>query len=342
MRNNALYEYSDEGAWVRNDDQSFVINYTEHITAAYGVVTANLGRWSLVAGLRGEYTHTYGRNDVGQDYFSLFPNANLSWQLSKERGHSIVAQYARTIERPRFWCLTPQRTQISDYTYQTGNPLLAPAYEQDISLTLVLGHRYTLTAGVELQKDEINQTIRADADNPDMLGIHWVNFDNTKTWYASVSLPFQPTKWMQLNIQANYMRRGQRLDQHAPESFQNILMANAATTITLPANFFIDLSYSYQSRVELGNVAVKPMHLAHAAIKKRFGERFTLTCKVANLTDSPQRIEAKGEGFVRNLRCRQTWCSRSYVIGLTYNFQAGKAFRQRSIEAGAAEDKGRM
>ncbi len=119
-------------------------------------------------------------------------------------------------------------------------------------------------------------------------------------------------------------------------------MANAATTITLPANFFIDLSYSYQGRVELGNVAVKPMHLAHAAIKKRFGERFTLTCKVANLTDSPQRIEAKGEGFVRNLRCRQTWCSRSYVIGLTYNFKAGKAFRQRSIEAGAAEDKGRM
>lgn len=342
MRNDALYEYSDEGTWVRNDDQSFVINYTEHITAAYGVVTANLGRWSLVAGLRGEYTHTYGRNDVGQDYFSLFPNANLSWQFSKERGHSIVAQYARTIERPRFWCLTPQRTQISDYTYQTGNPLLAPAYEQDISLTLVLGHRYTLTAGVELQKDEINQTIRADKDNPDMLGIHWVNFDNTKTWYASVSLPFQPTKWMQLNIQANYMRRGQRLDQHAPESFQNILMANAATTITLPANFFIDLSYSYQSRVELGNVAVKPMHLVHAAIKKRFGEHFTLTCKVANLTDSPQRIEAKGEGFVRNLRCRQTWCSRSYVIGLTYNFQAGKAFRQRSIEAGAAEDKGRM
>ena len=73
---------------------------------------------------------------------------------------------------------------------------------------------------MELQKDEINQTIRADKDNPDMLGIHWVNFDNTKTWYAAVSLPFQPTKWMQLNIQANYMRRGQRLDQHAPESFR--------------------------------------------------------------------------------------------------------------------------
>lgn len=341
MDNDARYEYLHGADWVRNDRQSFSIDYTENIAAAYGIVSASLGRWSLVAGLRGEYTHTTGKQ-VGQDYFSLFPNANLSWQFSKERGHSIVAQYARTIERPRFWCLTPQRTQISDYTYQTGNPLLAPAYEQDISLTLVLGHRYTLTAGVELQKDEINQTIRADKDNPDMLGIHWVNFDNTKTWYASVSLPFQPTKWMQLNIQANYMRRGQRLDQHAPESFQNILMANAATTITLPANFFIDLSYSYQSRVELGNVAVKPMHLVHAAIKKRFGERFTLTCKVANLTDSPQRIEAKGEGFVRNLRCRQTWCSRSYVIGLTYNFQAGKAFRQRSIEAGAAEDKDRM
>ena len=50
-----------DGAWVRNDNQSFTINYTENIAAAYGIASANLGRWSLVAGLRGEYTHTRGK-----------------------------------------------------------------------------------------------------------------------------------------------------------------------------------------------------------------------------------------------------------------------------------------
>lgn len=100
-----------------------------------------------MAGLRGEYTHTRGKGgDISQNYFSLFPNANVSYALTKDGAYSLIAQYARTIERPRFWSLNPQRFQISDYTYQTGNPELDPAYKQDISLTLVLKHKYTLTA----------------------------------------------------------------------------------------------------------------------------------------------------------------------------------------------------
>ena len=126
MHNDALYEYLKGDAWTRNDNQSFTIDYTENIAAAYAVASAQLGRWGLVAGLRGEYTHTT-RKSVGQDYFSLFPNANVSFALSKEKGWSLIAQYARTIERPRFWCLNPQRMQISDYTYQTGNPWLDAA-----------------------------------------------------------------------------------------------------------------------------------------------------------------------------------------------------------------------
>ena len=88
MHNDALYEYLKGDAWVRNDNQSFTINYTENIAAAYAIASAQLGRWSLVAGLRGEYTHTTGK-DVGQDYFSLFPNANVSFALSKEKGWSL-------------------------------------------------------------------------------------------------------------------------------------------------------------------------------------------------------------------------------------------------------------
>ena len=343
MRNNALYEYLHGESWLRNEAQSFEINYTEHIAAAYGVVTADLGRWSLVAGLRGEYTHTYGRNGtVAQDYLSLFPNANLSWKMTEDGAWSLVAQYARTIERPRFWCLTPQRMQVSDYTYQIGNPLLNPAYEQDISLTLVMAHKYTLTAGVQLDRDEINQTTRADADNPDMLGIWWVNFDRTKSWYLAANLPFQPAKWMQLNLGANYMRRGQRLDQHAPETFRNIVFLNASTTFSLPAKWYIDLSYRYQGRLEIGNVLLEPMQFLNAGVKKRFGERFTLSVTGRALLNEKQRFATTGEGFVRKVQIRQPWNGRSLQVGFTYNFKAGKAFRKKAVEAAASEEKGRM
>lgn len=343
MRNDALYEYLKDDAWTRNDAQSFEINYTENIAAAYGVVSANIGRLSLVAGLRGEYTHTYGRGEqIEQNYFSLFPNANLSWTMDKEGAYSLIAQYARTISRPRFWSLTPRRMQISDYTYQTGNPELDPAYKHDVSLTLVLKHKYTFTGGITIQTDEIQQTMQADADNPDRLCIAWVNFDTTKSYYLSANLPFQFTPWWSMNFNANYIRQGQRVEPQGQISYQNMFFANASATFTLPANFFIDLSYRYQSRIELGNCWVEPRHFLTAGLKKRFGERFTASLTVRNLLDQSDTIGAAGDDFTRLVTTRQAWMTRQYRIGLTYNFKAGKAFRRKAVEAGAGDDKGRL
>ena len=341
MHNNALYEYRKGDAWLRNEQQSFTIDYTENIAAAYGIVSAKLGDWSLVAGLRGEYTHTTGKG-VGQDYFSLFPNANVSYSFSREKGWSLIAQYARTIERPRFWSLNPQRMQISDYTYQTGNPSLDPAFRHDVSLTLVMAHKYTLTGGVQLIDDEIQQTMRADPENPDLLQLAWINYDRTKNYYVSVNLPFQPAKWWQLNANFTYMRHGERVEQHGAETFYNWAFGSISTTFTLPAKFYIDLSYNYQSRIDLGNCWVEPDHRLQAGIKKRFGDRFTASFSVQNLLDQGQVIGARGDGFVRTVNARQTWSNRSYRIGVTWNFKSGKAFKRKAVEAGSEAEKSRL
>lgn len=343
MRNNALYEYRKADAWLRNDDQSYTVNYTENIAAAYAIASAQLGRWSLVAGLRGEYTHTHGKSgDIRQDYFSLFPNANLSYAISQEKGYSMILQYARTIERPRFWCLNPQRSQISDYTYQTGNPSLDPAFQNDLSLTVVLAHKYTLTGGVQIVDGEIQQTMLTDPDDPDMLCINWVNFDATSNYYLSANLPFQPAKWWQLNVNATYMRRGQRVDQHGAQQYFNWTFVNASSTFTLPAKFYIDCSYFYQSRIDLGNIWVMPNHMLQAGVKKRFGDRFDLSFSVRNILDQGQEIGANGDGFVRTVKIRQSWSNIQYRFGVTWNFKSGKAFQKRSVEAGSEEEKKRL
>lgn len=343
MRNTALYEYRKADAWLRNDNQSYTINYTENIAAAYAIASARLGRWSLVAGLRGEFTHTYGKgSDVKQDYFSLFPNANISYALSQEKGYSLILQYARTIERPRFWCLNPQRTQISDYTYQTGNPRLNPSYQNDLSLTAVLAHKYTLTAGVQIVTDEIQQAMLTDPENPDMLRLDWVNYDATSSYYLSANLPFQPTKWWQLNVNATYMRRGQRVEQHGAQQYFNWAFVNVSNTFSLPAKFYIDCSYFYQSRIDLGNIWVMPNHMLQAGIKKRFGERFTLSFSVRNILDQGQTIGANGDGFVRRVKVSQPWINRQYRFGVTWNFKSGKAFHKKSVEASSEEEKKRL
>lgn len=344
MRNHALYEYRPAETWLRDEAHSFRLDYTEHIAAVYGIVAANLGRWSAVAGLRGEYTRTAGKNDgTRQDYFSLFPNASVSYALTRDGAYSLIGQYARTIGRPRFWCLNPQRVQISDYTYQTGNPELEPSYKHDVSLTLVLAHKYTLTGGVTVQTDEIQQTIQPDPTNPDMLQIVWVNFDTTKSYYASASIPLQPTRWWSVNLNGTYIRQGQRIGRNSPEEHYNFGYASASMTFTLPAKFYIDLSYRYQSRVVLGNCWVEEMHFTDAGIKKRFGDNFTAAFTVRNpITPPVQKIGARGDGFVRHVDAVQTWNSRTYQLSLSYRFRTGKAFRHRNVEAGSAEEKSRL
>ncbi len=344
MHNDALYEYCPAGTWLRNDAHSFRLDYTEQIAAAYGIVKADLGRWSAVASLRGEDARTRGKNStVRQNYFSLFPNANVSYALSKDGAYSLIAQYARTIERPRFWCLNPQRMQISDYTYQTGNPELDPAFQHNVSLTLVLAHKYTFTGGMIVQTDEIQQTIQADPDNPDLLQIAWINYDATKNYYATASIPLQPAKWWSLNLNATYIRQGQRMEAGGPEIYSNIGYASVSTTFTLPAKFYIDLSYRYQSRVRLGNCWVEQMHFNDASIKKRFGDKFTATFTVRNPIAPPmQKVGARGDGFISTVDTYQNWTSRSYQLSLTYNFKTGKAFRRKNVEAGAAEEKSRL
>lgn len=343
MANDALYQYLKQDEWMTNENQSFRIDYTEHIAAAYAIASAKLKRWSIVAGLRGEYTHTYGKSgEVGQDYFSLFPNVNVSYSLTADGAYSIIGQYARTISRPRFWSLNPQRSQISDYTYQTGNPSLEPSYSNNISLTLVLKYKYTFTGGVTLKKDEIQQTMLTDPQDANILFIQWVNYDSTRDYYATVNLPFQLTKWWALNANFFYMRNGQRMEQHGDELFQNFWRARASTTFTLPAKFYIDLSYGYQNGMTLGNVRVEAMQRLDAGIKKQFGERFTLSFQANNLLNERQKVKAEGEGFVRNLQMRQPWMNRSYSIRFTYNFKSGKAFKRKAVEAGSAEEKSRL
>lgn len=343
MRNDALYEYMKGSDWLRNDDQSYTLNYTENIAAAYATASARLGRWNFVAGLRGEYTFTHGKGgDVRQNYFSLFPNANVSFALAPRKGHSLILQYARTIQRPRFWALNPQRSQISDYTYQIGNPALEPAFQNDMNLTLVVAYKYSITGGMQIVNGEIQQTMLTDPDNPDMLQVAWANFDATTNYYLTANLPFQFTKWWQMNLNAVYMRRGQRIEQHGDQQYFNWGFVNASTTFNLPARFFIDLSYAYQSRIDLGNIWIMPNHILQAGVKKRFGDQFILSFSARNLLDQGQRIGASGEGFVRRLNISQAWSKVQFRMGLTWNFKSGKAFNKKSVEAASAEDKSRM
>ncbi len=344
MHNEALYRYLLPEGWQTLDAYSYVTDYTEQIAAAYAAATLKKGHWNVVAGVRGEYTRTTGyASDVRQRYFSLFPNANVTYAFDAAGMWSLTAQYARNISRPSFWALNPMRMQISDYTYQSGNPALLPAYTDNLSLTAVFAGKYSLGVGAQFHHDEIAQVFGSDAVDPSITNLRFENLDRTEQYFAAANIPLQLVEWWTLNANLTGVCRRDRITVDAPRKTTWGGFANATTTFTLPHRFFVEAEYYVMSRYRQANLDMKSYHSVTLSLKKRLlDNRLTLTAQVANLFDRSQRFVAATDTFVRNLRVSNDWQPRRFVLTVNYNFKTGKAFKARKVESGAGDEKGRM
>lgn len=342
INSDATYRYLDGGAWVPSVVDDYDISYTENIGALYAIASMRYGRWSAVAGLRGEYTYTYGKGaDMDDSYFSLFPNANLSYSLDADGKHSIVAQYSRTISRPGFWNLTPNRMQISDYTYQIGNSLLDPAYNETYSLTAVIAYKYSVTLSVNRLKDAIQQVTFSDEIDPRMVRLTWFNMPVMNTYSVSVNLPVTVTKWWDWNTNINGMIYEQRMTPDAPKTNHPMAQWSSQMSFKLPLQFFIDCDYYGMTDAVVSNVRVKSLHNLSMTLKKRFGDAWTVTCALRNIVSSRQDLIFTQDDFERRVTVDGYGRKLDVRVGVSWNFKSGKAFKAKSV-VGDSDGESRM
>ena len=337
----AQYRYLLGQEWVPSVVSDHDISYTENISAAYAIASFNKGRWSAVMGLRGEYTKALGKgSDVSQEYFSLFPNANLSYSLDKEGKHSLVAQYSRSISRPSFWNLTPTRQQITDYTYQTGNPLLDPSYYNKISLTGVIAYKYSITLAAAIQTDAIQQMVVADENDPRMLNLTYANLPKLNNYSVNVYLPIAVTKWWDWNTNLTGVLAEQQLTLGAPIEINKYAQISSNMTFKLPKKFFIDLGYWGMTRVKVSNAILNPNHNLSISLKKRVKDSWTFVCEAVNVIAPKQDLDFVQDDFTRNI-VTDGYSNRFRIrLGATWNFKSGKAFNTKQVEK--ATDESRM
>ena len=342
--NSADYEYRKGDVWMPNNEQSYDIGYTENIGALYAIATARLGRVSLVGGLRGEQTW-FRSNDgaVKQNYFDLFPNANASYALTADGAYSLIAQYSRTISRPSFWALSPNETKISEYMIQRGNPNLKPSYNNSASVTAVLKYKYTITVGVQIMENAIQQATIIDEQNPELLILQTINFPTLNNLFASINLPFQITKWWSANVNSTAMYMGQRIYPDEPVRRIFMLQANAQMSFTLPKEFFIEVDGHFVHGAQVGNTRIKDFGNMNVMLKKRLlDNKLTLSLGATNILNLPQTITIEEASFKRVMTAKQPWSSAAVKFSVSYNFNSGKQFRAKSVESGSAEDRGRL
>lgn len=348
MNNDMLYEALVGDTWNVLDPRSYSNHYSENIGAIYFSYMAEL--WKNITidiGVRGEYTSAIPTNSKvteinRQKYFNLFPHANLSIPLNEKSSQFLVINYNRTIERPSFNELNPYRIPMSEYSFVEGNPNLTPMYEDDYSLSWIIDQASTITLGYVKDKNVINQVVKTDANDNNIIVYRQENIPTAEMFYANVSIPTQITKWWQINLGLNWSRVSMKFpDEHLLNQAFNGDLSN---TFTLWKKWYLDISGYYMSSALFGNLRFEDMWQINAAIKHSFFQQhLTVSINLNDIFNSRDRtITAESTNFRQVNHTKYGY--RTMGISLRYNFKAGpnKNLKVKYIESGSEDEKSRL
>lgn len=195
--NSILFEQLVDESWQNNTQRTNNFFYTEQIAAVYGNYSRDVGKWSLTAGLRGEYTFSDGKSitqntRVKRNYFDLFPSASVSYNAHEN--HVLSISYARKITRPNYRNLNPFEEYIDKRTFQRGNPYLQPEYTDGLTLNYTLYKMFNVTLGHDRTNDALVESMGQDT----IAKTTWVTKENlaqTRTTYLNISAPLRVGKF---------------------------------------------------------------------------------------------------------------------------------------------------
>lgn len=304
-------------------------HYLENIIAIY--LSANLrhGRWRFKAGLRGEYTHT-GGSGVSTSRFDLFPNANISFDLTANGLNTLSAGYYRNIRRPSFRSLNPVAVQVSDYSYTAGNPRLTPSFTNSLSLDLMLAGRFTIAAGYSHTGNPIRQMFASDPRHPLQMCLTWGNLGDERGGFIHADGFAGITRWFNIYGSLTWAMTSQLLDT-GRDTF-GYLQAVASATFTLPYGFSFQLNCFFQSKMRIGNITVYPLVNINPTLQKRLGKEWTVSLSGENLLRRRSQVRTNSGGIDRLTSTTPPAAAR---LSVTYNFSTGKRFRAPKIERNA-------
>lgn len=211
-----FFDETDTGV-VRDNNQSNQFVYDENVYAAYANYAGKFSEaLSYSAGLRAEITDARGdltafngqtEPPVDLEYVSFFPSAGLTYALNQQKGNSVSLNYGRRINRPDYNVLNPFRIQISELSFELGNPRLNPEIVDNIELGYTLGYRYNFKLAYSKTSNQITRLIGPDPVDPRAGFISWDNLASNEVISFNAALPFTVTpKWDAfVNVSASHI-----------------------------------------------------------------------------------------------------------------------------------------
>jgi outer membrane receptor protein involved in Fe transport len=306
--------------------------YTEIVSAGYLNYVNKIGKFDITAGLRAEKTNSMGRsiglaevNSVTNEnnYFNLFPQVQLNYQLDKENTFNL--SYNRGIHRPDYQDINPFLYYTDLYDYVSGNPNLKPEYTNSIQLSHTYDQTFISTLYFNVTNDAYDFPIYEQNDSTKVNITIRRNFGRIFVYGATFYAPVQFNSWWNasFNLDASYQRYiAYATNGNFNKGSQDIIF-NTTQNFTLSSTVLAEVSGRYESPTLYGVNQLKQSYTVNAGIGKQvFDKRGNLKLSVIDIFNSDrdrnhtlyQNIDLTG------INKRET---RRVILSFTYRF--GKA-----------------
>lgn len=340
--------------------------YNKDTHALYTTLSYNFGKFTTMAGLRGEYwkvnTETWGKDQNGErvlnqqpfkkDYFELFPSLFVSYQMTKTQ--QLQLNYTRRLRRPWGGELNNFRNNSDASMVSFGNPQLTPEFSNSFSLNYLKSwdmHSLLVSAYYRPTTDVIQRiNYRSTADN--------VMYSTPQNVAKSTSTGIEITAKNKLftfldlttNVNAYYYKlndfafdiEGQTVTGEGRENFT--WNARVIAAFKLPYDISIQASGRYNSRQAISQGHRPATYGLDLGVRKNFFNRlFTLAVNCRDVLDTRKwESFTESDSFSRHQINRRR--SRTVNFTLTWNFGngAGKKRKQMNQQDQDDDDAGSM
>lgn len=313
-----------------NGERSDNFNYKENIYAEYINFEKDWDKWSITAGLRGEYTDidaiSVSLGDVNsQAYFDIFPTASLHYNLNENNGLGL--SYKRSIQRPRYESLNPFKYYITENNYIGGSPNLVPAIDDKLVISYDFKNKLFFELYYQNQKNSLDYLTFQ--DNANIL-LKSVNANLIKSYQYSFDILFYDSLtswwWAQISTSSYYLANEfyaleSTQETYLNDTFGQYIQAFNQFTLSKDKSFTADFTAMYISNFVYGNHYFKNQSSVNISFRKEFWDkRASLTIGVDDVFDTLNDVASVGRYYNQDNYFYANRESRLLRIGFKYNF----------------------
>lgn len=249
-------------------------NIKEQNIAGFISATFPIGVFELSGGIRYEHTvsdyYQSGKlvEEQSRTYNRLYPNIDFTFPIKDAK---FTLSYTAKTRRPLYSQLSSNIQYDDRYTYETGNPLLQPEINHDITLAGIYKWIF-FSASYQYKKDAIVGIVDPYETGSPINLMSYKNYDHLSNYSAVLSFSPRISKWSP-RLRLSLMGQDFDIPTMDGERAMNnpLLFVNFYNSVTVGKGFTATGDISYHTRGDMDVVTLKPSWQINLGVTKTLG-----------------------------------------------------------------------